>query len=206
MPLSFGQVEAALAAVHDIDPAARSAFSNRLKHFQKLGFLPEIRTGRGKAADYRGQHAYLLGVALQFVELGLTPERAMRAVNQNIDFIAIPTRWALESLNENPDNPSLWFLRFDPSSLNSLRYPESEDDDASFGLFYAGVGTLREAIEQMGTLWPRIAVVNITSLVAHLYAAFHEANPISAAEFESDLTEWLSHQADDGLKTDNGYS
>ncbi len=204
MPFGFAQVDEALATVHDIPPPGRSAFANRLKHLQKSNLLPDIRTGRGHAASYSGHHAYLFGVALQFIELGLTPERAVKAVTENLDFIAIPTRWALADLNSKGVDADPHFLRFDPSSLNSLRYSDPEQDDASFGMFYAGVGTLRDLIENMGTLHPRLAVVNLTFLVSDLFSAFSEGSTKDGEQFESELTAWLSMMADDGLETDDG--
>lgn len=204
MIFGFGHMEEALAGVHNIAPEARSAFANRLKHLQKLEIFPEIRTGRGRAAEYSGHHIYLFGVALQFIELGLTPERAVRAVKENLEFIAIPTRWALADLRDTERDPSPWFLRFDPSTLNSLRYPESDADDASFGMFYAGTGTLGELIGEMGTLWPRIAAVNLTSLLARLRAMFEYRGEPVLKLFEEELLAWLEKMPDDGLPTDGG--
>ena len=195
LSFTFAQVEAALASCHDIADNKRSAFANRLKHLQKLGFLPEIKTGRGKAAAYKGQHIYLLGLALEFIELGLTPERTILTINQNLNFVLIPTRFALASLNKD-EVPFPYFIRFDPSSLNSLRYDDPEDDDASATLSYAGVGTMAELIKDMGTLWPRLAVINVTSLVSHTFSSLHEVKPDLGERYEKELTAWLDTYPD----------
>lgn len=80
MGYGFADVEAALAEVHRIPEERRSPFSNRLKHLQRLGFPPGVNTGRGRAATYFAEHAFLLAVALQLTELSVTPERAIRLI------------------------------------------------------------------------------------------------------------------------------
>ena len=192
MSFSFSQVEHALSTVHTIENSKRSAFGNRLKHLQKLGFLPETRTGRGRAASYRGEHALLLELAMQFIELGLTPERAMLVIQDNMEFVVPPIRWAVTALNEETDRPELYFLRFDPSTLDTLRFGDGAEDGASSSVFYAGRGSLTELFSDMGFLWPRLALINMTTVVHHTFLAFNDIDPKLAEVFEADLVAWLA--------------
>lgn len=195
MSFSFANVEAALALSHDIAPSKRSAFANRLKHLQKLGFLPEIRTGRGKAADYKGHHIFLLGLALQFIEMGLTPERTIFAIEQEMDLFVIPTRLAIATLAKEKD-PHPFFVRFDPSSLDSLRYDNAVH--APTTAFYSGSGSLAESIKGMATRAPRLALINITSLVSDTFSSLHEIDPKLAERYELELQAWLESHLEHG--------
>ena len=190
-----------MALCHDIAPDKRSAFANRLKHLQKLGFLPDIRTGRGKAADYKGHHVFLLGLALQFIELGLTPERTIFVIRENLNFVLIPTRFAMRSLTTET-KPLPYFVRFDPSILDSLRYDNPLHDDASETTFYGGIGTIADTIEDMGTQWPRLSLINMTSLVSQTFSSFHEVDPTLADTFEAELTAWLDTYPDHPKETE----
>jgi len=84
----FAEVEAALAEIHGIAEEKRSAFSNRLKHLQRLGFPPGVNTGRGRAATYYAEHAFLLGVALQLNEFSISPERAIKIIEASFAQLA----------------------------------------------------------------------------------------------------------------------
>lgn len=66
--------------VHRIPDERRPAFVGRLQHLQKRGFPPGVNTGRGRAATYHAEHAFLLGVALQLNELSVSPERSIRLI------------------------------------------------------------------------------------------------------------------------------
>lgn len=69
---SYGQVEAALAAVHRIPPKALGAFKGRIKHFQRIGIVP-ASPGKGKRIDYSLTDVYLWGFCLEFAEFGMDP-------------------------------------------------------------------------------------------------------------------------------------
>jgi hypothetical protein len=88
MAYGFADVEAALAQMHHIPDERRSAFSNRMKHFQRMGFPPGVNTGRGRAATYYAEHAFLLGVMFQLAELSVTPERAVRLIDLSFEGLA----------------------------------------------------------------------------------------------------------------------
>jgi hypothetical protein len=99
---SFGDIEKALATVHHIAPNKRSAFANRLKHLQRLGFPPGINTGRGRAADYQAEHVVLLALALELLSFGYTPERAAAAIldslaelARGVDALTNPETWSV---------------------------------------------------------------------------------------------------------------
>ena len=69
---SYGQVEAALAAVHQIPPNAIGAFRGRIKHFQRIGIVP-ASPGKGRRIDYTLTDVYLWGFSLELAEFGMDP-------------------------------------------------------------------------------------------------------------------------------------
>jgi len=69
---SYGQVEAALAAVHRIPPKAIGAFKGRIKHFQRIGIVP-ASPGKGKRIDYSHADVYLWGFCLELASFGMDP-------------------------------------------------------------------------------------------------------------------------------------
>lgn len=88
MAYGFADIEAALARLHFVAPSRRSAFANRLKHLQRLGFPPGVNTGRGRAADYHPEHLVLLALALELITFGYTPERAKDAIEGSLASLA----------------------------------------------------------------------------------------------------------------------
>jgi len=98
----FAEVERALASFHSIADDKRSAFVSRLQHLQKLKFPPGVNTGRGRAARYQPHHVFLIAIALQFNELGMNPDRAIRMIRRNLGELAAGVVAAL--------SPSPWHL------------------------------------------------------------------------------------------------
>lgn len=88
MEFSLSEVEQALAKLHRIAPDKRSNFAGRLKHYQRNGFPPGTNTGRGRAAAYRPEHLFMMGMALELNQFGASPERAMRQVLSNVTNMA----------------------------------------------------------------------------------------------------------------------
>ena len=69
---SYGQVETALAAVHQIPPNAIGAFRGRIKHFQRIGLVP-ASPGKGKRIAYILADVYVWGFCLELAEFGMDP-------------------------------------------------------------------------------------------------------------------------------------
>ena len=85
---NFAMVDHVLSKMHNIDSDHRSAFANRLKHLQRLGYPLGTNTGRGRAATYRAQHFFLLGLALELAQLGLATDSAIPIIYDNMKTIA----------------------------------------------------------------------------------------------------------------------
>jgi len=70
---TYGEVEAALAKIHGVDPTALGTFRARIKHFQRIGLVPSA-PGKGQKIAYRAEDAVIWALAFEFTELGLSPD------------------------------------------------------------------------------------------------------------------------------------
>src|SRR4051812_22369853 len=87
MELTFSQLEAVFAERFDIPPGRAVAFKGRLQHLQRMELPEGSRTGRGTKAIYGWKQIVQLMVALDLLDLGLTPDVAARSVKQGTDRI-----------------------------------------------------------------------------------------------------------------------
>ncbi len=197
MQFRFAEVERALALVHAIADGKRSAFANRLRHLQRLGFPPGVNTGRGTVATYGVGEVFLLGVALELMQLGLNPERAVQAITD--DYHAVATGAGMAAYYGPPDgsfkNPVFYYL--DPTALNDLMRQGAEGDRASASFFYAGMGIINEQlIERSKEGFARLALINISYMVHWISGVLV---PKSRQEFYDQLDVWA-----DRIKNGNG--
>lgn len=91
MDLTFNQIEAVFMQRFDIPDSRAVAFRGRLQHLQRLKFPDGVNTGRGTRASYGWMQTIQLMVTLDLIDLGMTPEVAVRSVRQGRDrlFVAI---------------------------------------------------------------------------------------------------------------------
>lgn len=165
MEWTFGQVEQVLACAHNIRDDRRSAFSNRLKNYQKAGFPEGINTGRGRAATYHIGHLLQLGLALELNQLGLNPERALEVIRSDMHSVAMPFFHSASQGAPESGSTLPFFLYFDPAGLSDLMIERAEDR-AVGSFFYAGLGQLKDMLEnwEHGGL-SRISLLNVSALL-----------------------------------------
>lgn len=187
---SYKAVESLLADLHDVSPKRLPALRARLKHLKRLGFPAGVNTGRGRPADYNAASVLQLMLALELVEIGLTPERAINLI-RHFGFVVVQaafhgSKHLLRTRMEEDDD---FFFSLDPKALAVLTEPESsgEDDDpvlASVSWDFSG--TVLQTLDQ----GRRRAFVNVTKML--IAASRHlEREGVSTRESFSDgLLEW----------------
>lgn len=170
MQFSFAQVEKALA--HTFGISERPKFVHRLQHIQKIDFLPETKTGRGRAAVYRAEHILQLGVLLELGQLGYTPERAKGLIEENRVNIGLATLATIEQATaprKKYADPIV--LSIVPWGLADLLSPEAR---ASIPreMLYDNLGNVSErmAAQLQNPSTPRLALVSLSNLVDRLVA------------------------------------
>ncbi|MCC4252247.1 hypothetical protein LL251_07405 [Sphingobium naphthae] len=75
--LTYRDVEETLAAVHRIRPDKRIAFRARLKHLQREGWPEGANTGTGKRFNYQLSSLMQMALAIELLQAGLSPRRAV---------------------------------------------------------------------------------------------------------------------------------
>lgn len=76
--MQFREVETALAHLIGVHPGKRPRFQARLKQLQRMGFPEGINAGKTARATYTGGHLFQMAVVLELLQIGITPERAIR--------------------------------------------------------------------------------------------------------------------------------
>lgn len=186
MQFTFAQVERALALTNNIADERRSAFSHRLKHLQRLKFPPGVNTGRGRAATYTVGHLYLLGVALELNQLGSTPERAVRTIQQNRLDIEVA---AAQVCLDGPPEGAFEFpvvLYYDPAALRDLMAMPADGETAA-SLHYGDILTSADHLKSwMRGGLSRLAFISVSALawdLANYCGGKHE-------DFYAELNRW----------------
>lgn len=184
-----------LADAMEMPEERRSALLGRFQHLQRLKLVEGVNPGRGKAAEYSAQQVLVFAIALQMLQLGMTPERCVKILQENRDVL----RMAIGLAVYRPDTISPSLLWFDPSILN--RPTKLDDYDlAEETFYYGGVGTSAEAFESFFEKgWvQRMAFISVSGTLWHIVAAieghFNSADKPKIGEASSalirDLNAW----------------
>lgn len=195
MDLTFNQVEAVFARRFDIPAEKAMAFRGRLQHFQRLKFPTGVNTGRGTKATYGWMQIIQLMVALDLIDLGLTPDLASKSVRQSTDRLVT----AIHNVISNFETPEALakalkkarcpfaFTQFAVASVYALTLPRA--DEGAVIETRAG----REFTEQLNkdpAVEPAAIFINLGArlmLVGQFVGRCAALEPIEVA---TDLLEW----------------
>ncbi|MBR2270162.1 MULTISPECIES: hypothetical protein [Sphingobium] len=207
--MNYGTVEALFAKLHLIRSEKRIAFKARLKHLQRLGFPPGINTGTGRAASYGAGEVFLLGLAIELIQLGLSPERAKsvlivhtREIAQGLveELLVIGQSIKGEAINLDAQ----MFIGFDPETLQDLSSQpngiDEPEDMASYSFLVGDWSDLRKRLGHYDVQEPgRLALIPMTRFVLRLFSKIAE---ISGGDEAMSFLIALGHWATDQLRHD----
>lgn len=187
MGLTYSQVEQVLAEAYEIVEPKRSAFSNRLKHLQKLKFLPGINTGRGRAATYRVEHMLSFALAIELGKLGNSPERSAQMITRNDEAIRAAAAKALNSLDVIVITyyPDAWSEITGSTRDGYFFSPDWFDVWAVNDLTGGDGSDLRNLL---GVTMHGLAIINVTGLVNALMSSLNKIAPETS--LRCDLLSW----------------
>ena len=83
MELTYGQLEATLAAHFRIKPDRLGTFRSRIKQLQRLEFPPGVNIGRGAKMTYGASHLVKLAFAFELIGAGFPAMLATRVTEEN---------------------------------------------------------------------------------------------------------------------------
>jgi hypothetical protein len=182
---SFGEAEASLAQVHRVADAKRTAFQARLKNLLKLGLLPDVQAGRGRAAAYGPWHLFQLGFALECAQLGMTPARTIGLMQNNLWFLCQVALMVGRHGGGRDGHLLPMMVTFDPSALNDM-VPDDFGDAAELSFNYAGVGILTEGLQEaLANGMLRTSIINVSEMVRRITS---RAAPEHVEQFYLELT------------------
>lgn len=89
MEFTYKEVLEILSQKHQIADANRTAFRGRIQHMQRLGFPSGVNTGKGKPVSYAWRELLLMGLALEYLEIGSTPDRSIAEIIKIEDMLLV---------------------------------------------------------------------------------------------------------------------
>lgn len=198
MDLSFKQLEKVFAERFAIGEDRAVAFRARLQHLQRQGIPEGVNTGRGTRANYGWKQVIQLMVALDMIDLGLTPEVAIRRVKQNTDQLVatirrVVLRFETQSKLEKAilnGRCSIGSTEFLLTSAGLLSYESERQGEGEFLVMIEGKAFYRRFTED-SAVEPMAAYLDLGArimLVAHLVGREVHAGPRETA---ADLKQWL---------------
>lgn len=194
---NFAMVDAVMAALHEIEESQRSAFSNRIKHMQRLGYPSGTNTGRGRAAAYSAHQLYLIGFALELAQLGLTTDSAIPLMQDNFSTVATATSAAIRS-RYDLQLPCI-FIYFDPARLDPLMESTGGGMTSIRGKFRYGTREFGDVLLAGSGAERRFTVIAVNKIIEDIEAAirsFESPDAGSAEFFVEDLMTWSERYRD----------
>ncbi|MEW4466661.1 hypothetical protein AB1K62_02355 [Parasphingorhabdus sp. JC815] len=121
MEFTYAEIWDILSAKHNITHSKKTAFRGRLQHFQRLGFPAGANTGKGNGAPYSWRELFLIGLALDCLEIGSTPDRSANEIIKFEDvFLSAVASVGLGDKTEDQEEFKC-FLIVELSNLMSLK-------------------------------------------------------------------------------------
>jgi len=170
---NFGTAEKILADLVGVPEGNGSRFRAKLKQLQRMGFPDAINVGRSTNAAYGPVQIFQLAIALELIQLGLTPERATANVRRWWDTF----RSAIISVPNRGSPVAIFLLPADASSLaHGANQADGANPWASYGVMVVSLDAAddpnrgNDAIDGLLTLTslPRTLGISISTLVQNL--------------------------------------
>jgi hypothetical protein len=182
-PYRYGQVEAALAKVAELEPDEMSAFRGRLRHLRNIG-CPELpKVGSGQPVEFSREAAIEMMLALELAALGIAPRHAARAAKYYAKEISRPGR---DTIGRRDCLIVTHFKQFGGKGISDaedasqpkvvMRHPDPEVRVATFP---DAITSLQPFTDTLRTTLlrrtPRFAVINVARSIAMLDDALRSA-------------------------------
>lgn len=187
MEISYGDLEEFLAEIHRVAPEKRTALKGRLKHFQRLGWPAGTNKGKGARVQYGVGQTLSLAVAMELLQIGLTPERIVNQLKYAGRFL--PNGF-IDAFSEHGPEPDNVYYVFSPESLSVLRGIDPLEE--GFQSLLVSESRFHE-ISKIGGIFRlrRFAVINLSALLAQYIDFFSDNGLQSLDSLRSALENWL---------------
>lgn len=197
--IQFAKLESLLAMFQRIADDKRTKFQARLKNLHRLGFPHDLVTESGRPTEYKAHQYLLMAVALEFLQLGMSPDRTVELMDQFEGTISAGLCAAAHHLQPHaeesrrsdwgPHSKETFYLLFDPAGLSKLITTSGLDFVAAVWLVTGD--ELSEKIENWSNFAsPRLTLINLTSIVRHLMPPIDSRSPLGFEAFHTELQDW----------------
>lgn len=182
--------------MNNVAPDRSIAFRGRLQHFQRSRFPPNVNTGQGRPAQYGVEEFLLLALALELLQLGLTPKRSADLLKRHMSRVLDALRGVIgrERWGET-------FMFLDPHGLADLSRSDAQPEQIS-DRDCPGFGSIEDAkLSIRGS--PRRAMLDLGHLLGFGIMAAETTAVMSAEDFRAELREWAGAQEEKPYSGDN---
>jgi hypothetical protein len=147
-----------------------------------------LNTGKGRAAEYNLEHVFLLAVAFQFLELGMTPEKICVLLKSAGDAVVQEVRALIYQGRGSWLTPNKVFVYFDPRGLNDLR--DGDFASGKPGLTLGTMADLRSRLSSKPGSATRLAVVDLFQLLSAIISHLAGATETTDAAVIDEVISW----------------
>lgn len=187
MHLTYAELEDFLAELHRVAPEKRIALRGRLKHFQRLGWPEGTNQGKGARVQYGIGQTMSLVMAMEMLQLGLTPERVVEQMTYSMTYLPQGFQASLKAIREGDEDEILYV--FSPECLYSLR----GIDDERQGI--QSVMIAKSKMPELANSPPfsrtfRYAVINLSELMSAYLSYFLKSKNVDEQLVADALDNW----------------
>lgn len=201
MELGYREIEELFGVRHGILDDRRVAFRGRLDHLRKLGCPAGVNTGKGRPAIFGWKQILSLGLALDFVDLGFTPENTAHLVNDN----AIPLHLEVKRLvsgidrsaivdaaqsNKWPTNSSVFVI----VHVGALRGLKADGSVRTADIEFQRGGELKRWFELADEYATPVAVMDLGTRIANLLSCVSVWSSMRLDDVVEDFLGWVEQQ------------
>ena len=193
MEFTYAEILDILATKHNIVSSKQVAFRGRLQHFQRLGFPAGANTGKGNLASYSWRELFLIGLALDCLEIGSTPDRSVNEIIKFEDvFLSAVASVAIGDKEEESEEFKC-FLIVELSNLMSLK----EEGDWSQIVKLLSHQDLMQILSSEGLDAHRspYALIDLRQFLAAILDGVFNCVAGSKKMIVSDLKTWANEQS-----------
>jgi hypothetical protein len=188
------QLQALMMRLHRVPAEKRIAMLGRLKHLQRLEWPPGANPGKGKRVRYDPEQIFQLALALELIQLGTTPERAVNTLCYHIKTVWVAAAEASKSAVSGVGDPI--FLLFDPASLSTALGGDEVSVNVA-PMISSYLDDVTKLLKGLGSKEvPRISIVNISALIDRIETELGRLGLGSESSFSEGLLKKAAPRAE----------
>lgn len=194
LSFQYSEIFEILMKKHKISESKSISFRGRLQHFQRLGFPIGINTGRGKRVKYTWRELFLMGLALEYVEIGSTPERIVQEILKFED-IVLEALAKVASPKESETEGC--FLLTELSGLLALKQENHWGEEIMLLTQFEMMQVFSD--EGDDRFRSPYAIIDLRQFVASIFLSVFETMVMPRDLLADDLKRWAASAQNEGL-------